>query len=497
MNPNQNACFWIHEGKTMIHLHHSLTHSYPKGAIRPTKRCLFVLLLVAFVLWFFSPSAHAGSVPELETRFLELTQALRSQPAQLVASLFPETSFPLQSSPLFQSLSGRGVPRFVVNEALTRTAEDTLQALVAQAEAGAVSFEIAPLSDRLAEHGYAAVEKGEIITALTFRNFVQPEVAAEALFRDVLAKELSTLDLRQTVLLNPHVREVGLSCRAANVTLNGVTQNAYILLMVSGANVLHSLELHFFKELNRWRQNPATGLFPVLLSAYTGNPGPWDLGPAPVLVWDSKLYEEARGLGMGTPSPDGTVPQPTDAELSGWAPMYPALHVSVPLDVSMGLDHLTAALWQAILTEEAQRWVNQAGPYALSSWPFGGALHLSLRPAQDGTLFLDAVLLAAARSDASNPESRIAGSVSILGLPEDVLRNIQEVRLVSGASQQVRAAALVDASGGFSLSTQGLLYPPFTPYELVLVDVAGREVLRQPLPLGLDGAYVEVVSGPN
>ncbi len=478
----------------MIHLHHSLIHAYPNGAARQKKRRLFALLLLVFVLWVFSPSAHAGSVPELETRFLELTQALRSQPAQVVASLFPETSFPLQSLPLFQSLAVRGVPRFVMNEALTRTAEDTLQAIVAQAEAGAVSFEIAPLSDRLAEHGYAAVEKGEIITALTFRNFVQPEVAAVALFRDVLAKELSTLDLRQTVLLNPHVREVGLSCRAAKVTLNGVTQNAYILVMVSGANVLHSLELHLFKELNRWRHNPATGLFPLLLSSSAGHSAPWDLEPVPVLVWDSKLYEAARVLGMGTLSPDGTVPQPTEADLSGWVPMLPVLHISVPLDVSLGLDHLTAALWQAILAEEAQRWVNQAGPYALSSGAFGAALHLFLRTQEDGSFSLEAVLITAARRDTYQPRSRLAGSVSLKGLSENISQTIQEIRLVSVTSQQVKASALLDTSGGFSLSTHGPLYPPFTPYELVVVDVAGREVFRYTLPLGLDASYVEVVS---
>ncbi|MEJ5347104.1 MAG: hypothetical protein WHS46_00255 [Desulfosoma sp.] len=477
----------------MIHLHNSLTHSGPQGARRPKKRRSVAFLLLVFAFWVSSPSAQAGSVPELEARFLELTQALRSQPAQVLAALFPETSFPLQSLPVFQTLAVRGIPRLVLNEALTRTAEDTLQALVSQAEAGAVSFEIAPLSDRLAEHGYAAVEKGEIVTALIFRNFVQPEVAAEALFRDILNRELSTLELRRTVLLNPHVREVGLSCGAAKVTLHGVTHNAYVLVMVSGANVLHSLELHLFKELNRWRQNPGTGLFPVLLSAYTGTSAPWNLEPVPVLVWDSKLYEAAWVLGMGTQSSEGTVPRPTEAESSAWLPQFPAFHVSVPLDVSMGLEHLTAALWQAIVTEEAQRWVNQGGPYALSPWPIGGALHLFLHTAQDGTLFLDAVLLTASRPEMWSMESRLAGSVSLVGVSQDLHMNVQEVRLVSVTSQEVKAAALVDVTGGFSLLTQGFLYPPFTPYELVVVDAAGRELLRYPLPLGLDGGFVEVV----
>jgi hypothetical protein len=458
--------------------------------------------LAVFFLFFFAVlgvfgRAQADSVPELEARFLELTQALRAHPAQVLATLFPESSFPLQQSPLFQTLAVRGMPRFVVHEALTRTADDTLQGLLSQAEAGAAAFDLPPLTDRLTQHGYPFVEKGEIIAALTFRNFVQPEAAAEALFRDVLTKELSMLDLRRTVLLNPHVREIGLSCRAAKVIVNGVAQNAYVLVVDASAHVLHSLELQLFKELNRWRQHPGSGLFPVLLSTVTGNPGPYDLEPVPVLVWDAKLYEEGRFLGASALGLESGVPQPLDTDLSPWAPLPSPVHVSIPLDVSMGLDQVVAGLWQALLAEEARRWALQGDPYALSFWAFGGALNLFLHPGDDGTLFLDAFLYLAAPSGAEPMASRLAGTVTGTDLSADVLATVQEVRLVSPATQQIRALALVDSSGAFSLFTPQPLYPPFIPYELLLLDAAGREIARRPVPLGLDGAFVEVVVDSN
>ena len=466
----------------------------PLMAHRKIAHFAVIAILIPLVMGL-AGRVHAGSVPQLEARFLELTQALRAQPAQVLAKLFPETSFPLQSTPLFQTLAVLGMPRFVVHEALTRTAENTLNTLLEKAQAGEVSFDIPPLAVRLADHGYPSVETGEIIAALTFRNFVQPEVAAEAIFRDVLSKELSTLDLRQKVLLNPHVRDIGLSCRATKLTVNGVVQNAYVLVVESASHVLHSVELHLFKELNRWRQSPGTGLFPVLLSTLTGNSAPVDLEPVPVVVWDPKLYEQARVLGMGALLPDGTVPEPTEPELSAWAPILPVLHASIPLDVSMGLDHVVAALWQALLIEEARRWATEVGPCALSSTALGGALHVFLRTGEDGTLFLDAAFYAAAPTHTWRLGSRLAGSVSTIELPEQAFGKVQEVRLVSVATQALKASALVDLSGGFSLLTPEPLYPPFSPYELVIVDGAGREVLKHPLPLGLDGGFVEVVTG--
>lgn len=462
--------------------------------VRSGKKTLVLFLLFLFAAMGLWGRATAASVPELEGRFLELTQSLRARPAETLAAFFPETTFPLQATPLFRTLSTQGLPRFVPHEALVRSAEDTLAALLFQAQAGVVSFDLPPLQDRLAAHGYAAVEKGEVIAALTFQNFVLPEAAAEALFRRVLVRELAVSDLRQTVLLNPHVREIGLACSAGKILVNGSAQNAYVLVVHAGAHVLHAVELQLFKELNRWRQNPSMGIFPMFLSALSGEPGRFALDPVPVLVFDPKLYENARALNLEASFVPDAASQPSSAGLAAWLPILPPLRATVPLDVSMDLEQVTAALWQALVREEAARWVFQGAPYALSSEVFGGAVHMSLKTAEDGTLFLEAVLLVAARSPQGSWGARLAGSVSVThGTPEASL-TVQEVRLVSAATQDIRASGLVDTAGGFSLAVTAPLYPPFTPYELVLVDATGQEILRRPLPLALDGTFVDVIS---
>lgn len=454
----------------------------------------FVLfLLVVFHALGFWGRATAATVPELEGRFLELTQSLRARPAETLAAFFPETAFPLPSTSLFRTLSAQGLPRFVPHDALARSAEDTLATLLAQAQVGVVSFDLPPLQDRLATHGYGAVEKGELVAAFTFQNFVQPEAAAEALFRQVLVRELAVSDLRQTLLLNPHVREIGLACSTGKIFVNGSAHNAYVLVVHAGARVLHALELQLFKELNHWRQNPSMGVFPMFLSDLSGEPGPFALDPVPVLVFDPKLYENARALHLEASFVPDAASQPSSADLAAWLPMLPPLRATVPLDVSMDLEQVTAALWQSLLRQEAARWVFQGEPYALAVDVFGGAVHISLKTVDDGTLFLEAVLLVAARSPQALWGPRLAGSVSLPdGLPE-ASAAIQEVRIVSTATQDIRASALVDTAGGFSLAATEPLSPPFTPYELVLADAKGREILRRPLPLALDGTFVEVV----
>ncbi|MEJ5365522.1 MAG: hypothetical protein WHS86_10495 [Desulfosoma sp.] len=464
-----------------------------------TKAHGFKTLAAAFVCLMFLPAgwartARADSVPELEARFLQMTQALRAHPAETIAALFPETRFPLQEKPFFQTLAAQGMPRFVTNEALSRTAADTAESLMAQAEGGSASFDLPPLAERFTEHGYPAVEKGEIVTGLTFRNFVQPEAAAEALFRQVLARELAASNLRDTVLLNPYVRDVGVSCRAGKITVNGVPQNAYVLVVDAGAHILHDLELHLFQQLNRWRRDPGRGIFPVLLSTLTGNPGPFALEPVPVVLWNAKLYEEVRALasaGEGSTPPDPSL-APTEAELLDWLVLSPPLQVSVPLDVSMGVDQLTAAAWQGIVQAEAARWAYQASPYALSPEAFGGAVALALRTGEDGTIFLDITVLMAARPAALGTGSRLAGTVLMAADAPDS-RKIQEVRLVSVPTQEIKASAVVDPAGGFYLGTVQPLYPPFVPYELVFFDAQGLETARRPLPVGLDGVFLEVL----
>ncbi|MGQ9483865.1 MAG: hypothetical protein ACUVSA_02500 [Desulfosoma sp.] len=450
----------------------------------------FLLVFHALGLW---GRATAASVPELEGRFLELTQSLRAHPAETLAAFFPETVFPLPSTPLFRTLSAQGLPRLVPHDALARSAEDTLATLLAQAQGGVVSFDLPPLQDRLAAHGYAAVENGEVVVALTFRNFVRPEAAAEALFRQVLAKELAVSDLRQTVLLNPHVREIGLACRTGKVFVHGSAHNAYVLVVHAGAHGLHAVELQLFKELNHWRQNPSMGIFPMFLSALSGKPAPFALDPVPVLVFDPKLYEYARALNLEASFVPDAASQPSSADLAAWLSMVPPLRATVPLNVSMNLEQVTAALWQSLVRQEAARWVFQGEPYALSREVFGGAVHVKLKTADDGTLFLEAVLLVAIRSPQAPWGARLAGSVSATdGLPEASV-TIQEVRIVSSATQEIRASALVDTAGGFSLAAAEPFYPPFTPYALVVVDAQGQEILRRPLPMNLDGTFVDVV----
>ncbi len=110
--------------------------------------------------------------------------------------------------------------------------------------------------ERMLENRYIPVISGEALGMLSFRNFVNSDNAVKAISENMLADESDAERKQLLRLLNPDVRDIGISFRAGVFERNGVSENVYVVVCDVGSDDTNMLESSLLNMINDARKNP-------------------------------------------------------------------------------------------------------------------------------------------------------------------------------------------------------------------------------------------------
>ena len=108
---------------------------------------------------------------------------------------------------------------------------------------------------RIRDAGYPAVATGESLGMLVFANFIDPQDAARFLFEYMFADELDPARTEKRNILDPSLKEAGVSIDTGVLSLGGVLWNVYLATCDFGA-VITEPEAELLRLINLARANP-------------------------------------------------------------------------------------------------------------------------------------------------------------------------------------------------------------------------------------------------
>ncbi|MBN2437447.1 MAG: CAP domain-containing protein, partial [Deltaproteobacteria bacterium] len=152
---------------------------------------------------------------------------------------------------------------------------------------------------RIRNSGYPAVATGESLGMLIFANFIDPGDAVKRLFEYMFRDELDPSRTEKRNILDPLLKEVGISIDTGVLSLGGALWNVYLATCDYGAYI-SGPEARLLQRINQARENPlkvaaSLGLDPERLLADFPE---WQQDlltqGLPPLTTNLKLYKAAR-----------------------------------------------------------------------------------------------------------------------------------------------------------------------------------------------------------
>ena len=327
----------------------------------------FILIAVAGsagLLWGAETSPSA-----MEAAFLGLINDARQNPLATAEGLGLDPARVLQDFPELESILRDGLPPLDYSGELYAAAGVHTQDMLSSNYYAHTSPTGVTFSDRILASGYDADLTGESIGLLGFENFVSPTAAIQVLFKKVYLDELDPSRNTQRNILDPNLREAGVSIRGGSVQRADAFLNVYLLAVNFGSrNAPELLESAIFEMLNAARANPLGALLDAGVDVETARLAfgdrAWVLeqGLAP-FVWSTALQQAARGhvndmfdrLYFGYVSPDGVSPSDR-AEVAGYTGLLVDIALLPEVDPQpvVSLD-AARRLVQGMLREELNR----------------------------------------------------------------------------------------------------------------------------------------------
>jgi hypothetical protein len=258
-------------------------------------------------------SAAEGLPSPQEEALLELINQARQNPLGVAASMGMDPEKILQDLPELEKILKEGLPPVTFNPTLYAVASAHTQDMFANGYYSHVSPDGRGYEARIRDAGYPATATGESLGMLAFANFIDPKDAARFLFAYMFWDELDPLRTEKRNILDPLLKEAGVSVATGVLSLGGNPWNVYLATCDFGA-VISAPEAQLFQLINQARQNPLTaaaalGLDPQqILADFPEFQDPLTQGLSPLTV-SSLLYKAARAhaedmLAKGYFSPD-------------------------------------------------------------------------------------------------------------------------------------------------------------------------------------------------
>jgi hypothetical protein len=263
-------------------------------------------LLIALVFPPLSARGESGdALVAVEETFLELTNRARRAPLETAASLGLDPERVLADVPELADILTGGLPPLAADERLRASARNHVRDMIERGYFDEVSPEGQTPLDRALAAGYPAGTAGESLGMLAFLNFMEPAVAAERIFANMLLDELRPGEKSPLRILNPEFRDVGIGFGSRQSDLDGRTFNMYLAALDFGATLTEDLSADdaasaFLRLVNQARNVPlavgaAMGYDPDALAAdhpaLAGTLPPARLNPALVETARQRLNE--------------------------------------------------------------------------------------------------------------------------------------------------------------------------------------------------------------
>ena len=184
-----------------------------------------------------------------------LINAARQNPLETAASLGMDRQQVLDSLPGLADILTGGLAPLVFNDRLQRTAGDHNREMLANSYYAYESLDGRTVDQRLRDAGYAPTASGESISLIFFKNFIGSDRAVFQIFEKMFKDELSATFEGQRKILNPALKELGVSVEGGVFNFDRFSANAYIATCDFGARV-ETYELQLLNLINQARNNP-------------------------------------------------------------------------------------------------------------------------------------------------------------------------------------------------------------------------------------------------
>ena len=200
------------------------------------------IIVISFIfLWLFCigtggyvqrAEANSDGSPSAEEKcLLDLINKARKDPLKVAASMGLDTKKILRDLPELEKILTQGLPALGFDRKLYEAAQAHAEEMLAKNYYSSDSPDGRSYDDRIRETGYLPSSTGESLGFLAFNNFIEPGDAVQVIFEKMYKDEL---DPNRTVprnILNPSLKEVGVSVAAGVFVSSGVPWNAYIAVV--------------------------------------------------------------------------------------------------------------------------------------------------------------------------------------------------------------------------------------------------------------------------
>jgi uncharacterized protein YkwD len=238
-------------------------------------RILFILLFSVSLLGGAGgvASAAEGLPSPQDEALLALINQARQNPLAVAASMGMDPEKILKDLPELEKILREGLPPVTFNGNLSETARAHTQDMFANGYYSHDSPDGRGYDARIRNSGYPAVTTGESLGMLCFANFIDPGDAVRRLFEYMFWDELDPSRTEKRNILDPLLKEAGVSVDTGVLRLGGALWNVYLATCDFGA-VLSGPEGELLLLINQARANP--------------------LGVAESLGIDAAIYLEGR-----------------------------------------------------------------------------------------------------------------------------------------------------------------------------------------------------------
>ncbi len=259
----------------------------------------FILLTVALFGGVNGIAFAAEGVPSPhDEALLALINQARQDPLAVAASMGMDPKKILKDLPELKKILKEGLPPVTFNGNLYEAARAHTADMFANGYYSHDSPDGRGYDARIRNSGYPAVTTGESLGMLLFANFIDPGDAVRFIFEYMFWDELDPLRKEKRNILDPLLKEAGVSVDAGVLGLGGAPWNVYLATCDFGA-VTSEPEAALLQLINQARENPLTAAaslgmdtqqiiadFPELLDLLTQG--------LPPLTFSGGLYGAAR-----------------------------------------------------------------------------------------------------------------------------------------------------------------------------------------------------------
>jgi len=261
-----------------------------------TKILLILLLLTVFFLGGAGGIAGAAeSLPSShDEALLALINQARLNPLAVAASMGIDPGKIVTDLPELETILKEGLPPVTFNQNLYEAARAHTQEMLAHGYYLHDSSDGRSYDSRIRDSGYPAVTTGESLGMLVFANFINPADAVRLLFEYMFRDELDPLRTAKRNILDPRLKEAGVSVGSGVLRLGSSLRNVYLATCDFGA-VISGPEGELLQLINQARANPletAESLGIDTVNYLKGRPelrAAFEQGLAPLAINDALL----------------------------------------------------------------------------------------------------------------------------------------------------------------------------------------------------------------